>query len=271
MMKTRFLAGAATAALALAAAPASAMSLGTWTGSIGNGVDLDGYVGEGIPAGNMAIDTDPTTGISVGLKSIHRYVGDWAPATFNATSGRYEYRALPGVGQINAAGDLDPTGEATKWSYTVAWDFGDADTANYGIRYRLDFSPADGEVASGDWYEFTITPDSNPLPAQDGDSQSMGFDWYGDVSDGTNDLLTSEGTDTGLDITFAGTANYQDIDVFAAGRYDVDVEIFDLTSGDVIAGSAISIIVVPLPPAAFAGLAGLAGVAMMRHRLRSAD
>jgi hypothetical protein len=124
-----------------------------------------------------------------------------------------------------------------------------------GLRIRLDVDPADGPVGAGDWYQIDVAG----LPTQGGDSQTMGFDWYAAFADGAAPGFPN--------VTFSGTANDNDIDVLAMGRYDVEVEIHELGTGNVIVATAMNVMVVPLPPAAWAGLAGLAGAAVLRRRV----
>ncbi len=258
-MKTRVLAGAAVAALALAAAPASASSIGHFAPAGTPGGVLDGYVGSGISNDNMVLSSG--SGISLGLKSHDRFAGDWGPASMSGGFGVYD--VLPGLGP-------DTTGSgATRWSYLWAIDFGSAAPGDYGVRVKLDFDPTAGPVADEDWYilEYTGLFADTSI----GDSQSMGFNWYDpagfpagfvDGAVGPSSFGFSEF------ISVDQSANYADIDVFAAGEYRVMVEVYEI-DGDVVTSAGMIVNVVPLPPAAFAGLAGLAGVAVMRRRFRS--
>ncbi|MHC4810829.1 MAG: hypothetical protein ACYTEV_10755 [Planctomycetota bacterium] len=249
-MKNASLTGLAAAALLAVAAPATAVTIGSFDpDGTGTRTNLNGSIGTGISNQNMVIDS--AGGITLGLKSIHRFVGDWGAATLDGDRGVYTVSA--GLGA-----DTDPANLAsnpTAWSYTLAYDLGSANPLDYGLRVRLDFDPADGPVGAGDWYQIDVAG----LPSQGGDSQTMGFDWYAAFSDGAAPGFPN--------VTFSGTANYSDIDVLALGRYDVEVEIYELGTGNVVVATAMNVMVVPLPPAAWAGLAGLAGAAVLRRRV----
>ena len=250
-MKFTSLTGLAAAALLAAAAPATAVTIGSFDpAGTGTRTNLNGYIGTGISNQNMV--TDSAGGITLGLKSIEAFVGDWGPATLDGYRGVYTVSA--GLGADTNPANL--ASNPTAWSYTIAYDLsGVANPLDYGLRVRLDFDPAEGPVGAGDWYQIEVAG----LTTQGGDSQTMGFDWYAGFGDGPAPGFPN--------VTFSGTANYNYIDVLALGRYDVEVEIFELSTGNVIVATAMNVMVVPLPPAAWAGLAGLAGAAVLRRRV----
>lgn len=250
-MKIASLTGLAAAALLAVAAPATAVTIGSFDpAGTGTRTNLNGYIGTGISNQNMVIDS--AGGITLGLKSIHRFVGDWGAATLDGDRGVYTVSA--GLGADTNPANL--ASNPTAWSYTLAYDLGGvANPLDYGLRIRLDFDPADGPVGAGDWYQIEVAG----LTTQGGDSQTMGFDWYAAFSDGPAPGFPN--------VTFSGTANYSDIDVLTMGRYDVEVEIYELGTGNVVVATAMNVMVVPLPPAAWAGLAGLAGAAVLRRRV----
>lgn len=251
-MKTRTRFGFAAASLIVIAGSANATTIGHFAPAGAAGGNLNGYVGTGISNDNMVLDGG--SGISLGIKSQHRFNGDWADAT--DAGDRAIYRALPGVGEVTGE-DIDPTGRATTWDYLYAIDFGTAVSESYGLRLMLDFDAAIGEPAA----YVTIEQAFGTGLEKTGDSQSMGFSfWDGLATIGTNAPVTLGG------VTYTNAMFYQQIDPNEAGHYDVRFEVYELASGDIVAEAAMTVVVVPLPPAAWAGLAGLAGAAVMRRR-----
>lgn len=255
-MNTKTIIGLAAASLVAIAAPASASTIGHFAPAGAAGGNLNAYIGSGISNDNMVLDS--AGGISLGLKSHNRFSGDWGAATLDGDRGVYSVD--PGAGPGGAG--------LTKWSYLYVVDFGSETATEYGIRVKLDFDGADGDVADGDWYVIDF-----PMDALFGNSfaqsETMGFDYYGSLLEGTNTVDLGGGNM--YDYMVSGSDNYIDIDPNTAGRYDVEVEIYALDSngaftGDAVVASAMSVVVVPLPPAAWAGLAGLAGAAAMRRR-----
>ena len=192
--------------------------IGVFDPTPSDGGDLDGLVGQGISNDNMIVNS--ANGVTLALKSQHRFVGDWCAPILDGD--RYVFTASTGLGQCSAA---TCGSSPTTWDYLYVWD---VPTVNYyGIRIRLDFNPA---VSPVNWYQFEY-----PLSTlQGGDSQSMGFNWYPLFVDGVNSILPG--------VTFSGTANYQDINVATEGRYDVVVEIFELSSGTVIVTTKMSVV-----------------------------
>jgi hypothetical protein len=197
-------------------------------------VNLNNYIGTGISNKNMLVDS--ADGITLGIKAHHRFDGDACEATRDGD--RAVYTAPTG-------GD---GGGLIYWNYDFVYDFGSAITAPltalYGIRVRLDFDPADGDVANGDWYQMEYAIDSNLESSgpQGGGSQNMGFAWFGPPSSGGS---IAGDFDQGPPsyAKWSGTENHMTIDPAAEGRYDVEVEIFELSSGDVIVSAAMYVLV----------------------------
>jgi len=199
-------------------------------------VTVDNFIG-GSGNGNTNYIVDTAGGVMLGLKSKNRYYGEWCPATID--SGRAVYVAAAGLGEFPAGVTSSAADGLTKWSYDYVFDVGTNDVSNYGLRIRFDFDPAYGNVPNNKWYqvESPLTPISGST-TQGGESWTMGWNNFG--------LVPADGTYSGL--TFSGSANYMDIDPNAAGRYDVEVEIFELNGGNVVVSAAMYVLVVDVVP-----------------------
>ena len=219
--------------------------------------------GDGNLPTNMVVNT--AGGIKLGLKSQERYTGDWCPATF--VDGRGVYLAHSGPGRRPGNGATDWTKfKATTWSYTFAYDLGVHDPSLYGIRVRLDFDPATEPADRDTWLSYTvfghqIAGVNNPgLPSAKGfDSQSFGWDWWGDYSDGEYLNFKGNPAPEGGNRRFINTANYNayawDVEdstcssghsyiTNTPGVYEVDVEIFLLSNpSTAIVSTAMTVIV----------------------------
>ena len=152
--------------------------------------NMNSYTGGGTGVSNANFVVDQASGITLGLKSHERYNGDWCPATY--VDGRGVYHAHAGPGRRPETGHTAWLKfKGTTWSYYYAYDLGENDPALYGIRVRLDFNPATVPAARNTWYTYEIFGHRNggeDLPglpsARAADSQSFGWDWWGDFADG---------------------------------------------------------------------------------------
>jgi len=198
--------------------------------------------GTGIPSNGFAVDTDPTTGISVALKARGRDTGQ-ALSIVNDV-----YTVSTGL----AADNLNPW-----WSVDLQWTAGDATTLaqNYKIVLNVDFNPA----ANAE--QFITLAATIPTPPNFSAKNNPGpGQWSNDLTD----FVVSESTHLGF--SFWNAFPHTPFNPNTQGEYVVQLLAQD-NAGVTIATSEITVVAVP-EPAAFSVLALGAGALLLRRRRR---
>lgn len=207
----------------------SAAFAGTLT-SFGTGTgNLNAYVfgSSGISDANMEVST--AGNVKIGLKAHARYAGELA------NDGVSTYYAAPGT----TTGPAPLFTVGSTWNYTFAIDTGSVPISNYTVKLLVDFdpSPATSFVEADYSSVFNV---SAPAATKVGDSQNLNFNFW------------------------SALPGYQPFNPWAPGKYDLMLSVTPLSESSSSVTSSISVVVVPLPAAAWAGLALLGAVGVRR-------
>jgi hypothetical protein len=200
--------------------------------------------GGGIPANGFAVDTDPTTGISVALKARSRDTGQPLSIVDDV------YTVSTGL----AADNLNPW-----WSVDLQWTAGDAVTLaqNYRIVLNVDFDPA----ANVEQFVSLSATIPNP-PFVTTANPGIGA-WSND----NTDFVVSDSTHLGF--SFWNAFPHTPFNPNTQGEYVMQL-LAQTSTGVTIATSEITVVAVP-EPAAFGVLAlGAGALLLRRHRRRIA-
>jgi hypothetical protein len=201
--------------------------------------------GNGIPSSGFAVDTDPTTGISVALKARSRDTGQALSIVDDV------YTVSTGLADDN----LNPW-----WSVDLQWTAGDAVTLaqNYRIVLNVDFNPA----ANAE--QFVSLAATIPTPPYFSSINNPGPGaWTNDLTD----FAVSESTHLGF--SFWDAFPHTPFNPNTQGEYVIQL-LAQTSAGVTIATSEITVVAVP-EPAAFGVLAlGAGALLLMRHRRRIA-
>jgi hypothetical protein len=197
--------------------------------------NLNGVVtgSSGISNANFVRAINDDAGVEIGLKAIARFTGD-----LNNTN--EVYRATTGT-------SVSPTGlVGSTWNYVTAVNLGTGTLSDYQVDLLLDFNPATGV---NDY----VTLDYNAAIAALG----------GDLS-----TTSTIGDSQNFDFSFWSTAyGAPDFDPNALGEYGMILRVSDASG--IVAEVTNTVVVVPVPTAAFAGLGllgSLAGIRAIRRR-----
>lgn len=193
----------------------------------------DYIAGTGIPANNFTVSTG-ATGEQVALKARNRATGQ--PLLQSGTT----YYVSPGL-----------TGASP--TLTFDYQFTPGSLANYGLKLDVDFDPGAGtdfatidQLVVGGW---SLPPFNDGFFANPG-----GGAW----SDNTTPYVYSQSWNLGY--TFWSTVFGKSYNPNVPGTYEFVLTAYDPTTSAVLSSSAITAVVVPLPPSAWAGLALLGGL-----------
>ncbi|MEM7629987.1 MAG: PEP-CTERM sorting domain-containing protein [Planctomycetota bacterium] len=199
------------------------------------GSNLDPIIGSGISNDNFIIDTDPTSGIELGLKAHNRFVGDLA------RSGNV-YTADTGT-------TLSPTNLlGSTWNVTWVIDFGGAPGALvYDIEWLMDFDPSAGSSYATLDVDNTAFFSGDAASTQLGASENALFNFWGVPFPG-----------------FVDASGHIPFDPNAIGTYDSILRIKEKGTENVVAEAQIFVNVVPAPGAV--AMLGLGGLLAVRRR-----
>jgi hypothetical protein len=189
--------------------------------------------------------------------TVPRFGGDWCPATLEGNHGVY-------IVSTGDPGNRD--WPATRWSYTFVYDLTGVgvDPTLYGLRMRVDFDSAFGAADDSKWYQMEFVSHHGGtsgcestgkggcvpvagdtvqgLAAQGGNSYSLG---YANIP--APDSFYPNLAGEGVDVRITGSANYpgfgppNGFDADEEGRYDIEVEIYELANDNVVVATAMSV------------------------------
>lgn len=193
----------------------------------------DFIAGTGIPGDNFTVATG-ATGEQVALKARNRATGQ--PLLQSGST----YYVSPGL-----------TGASP--TLTFDYQFTPGSLPNYGLKLDVDFDPGAGtnfatidQLVLGGW---------STAPFNDGFFLNPGGGAWSD-----NAPLYVYSQSWNLGYTFWSTVFGKSYDPNAPGTYEIVLTAYDPNTSAVLSTSAITAVVVPLPPSAWAGLALLGGL-----------